>query len=204
MEENNLKDRNRLVLFDFDGTLTKRDTMLAFIASVSGKWKMIGSLVLLGPVMVLTKLGLFDAEKAKKMLLMRHFKGMTEDFLRQKAAKFCANILPTLFSDDALEKLHFHRSKGHTVYVVSASLDLWIEPWLQSQNLPGICTKIAWTDGKFMGEFASPNCNGLEKATRIKAEIDLAKFERIYAYGDSSGDREMFKLAHKSFYRKYY
>lgn len=203
MVANPNKERNKLALFDFDGTLTRRDTMLAFIQYVDGTWPLVWSLIAMSPILLMTKLGRYDAEKAKKALLMRHFKGLTEEFLKQKAARFCSTDLPKLFSDDALEKLAFHRSKGHVVYVVSASLDLWIEPWLQAQNLPGICTKIAWTDGVFAGEFATPNCNGPEKARRIQEVLDLSQYERIFAYGDSRGDREMFALAHKTFYRRF-
>jgi phosphatidylglycerophosphatase C len=203
MEENRITERNKLALFDFDGTLTRHDTMLAFISFAVGKRKLFQSLLLLSPILILTKLGFYDAEKAKKKLLALHFKGMTKDELELKAARFCATTLPTLFRDEGLEKLAFHRSKGHVVYVVTASLDLWVEPWLATQNLNGLCTQIAYTDGTFMGEFATPNNNGPEKAKRIRAAMDLDQFGRIYAYGDSKGDREMFALASRSFYRKF-
>lgn len=197
------KERNKLALFDFDGTLTRKDTMLAFIQFVDGPWPLVWSLIVLSPILVMTKLGFYDAEKAKKALLMRHFKGLTEEFLKQKALRFCSTDLPTLFSDDALEKLAFHRSKGHVVYIVSASLDLWLDPWLHEQNLLGISTKVDWSSGTFDGTFATPNCNGPEKARRIRETLDLDQFERIFAYGDSKGDREMFALAHRTFYRKF-
>lgn len=203
MEENLQSEKNKLALFDFDGTLTRQDTMLAFIEYIDGKRKLMQSLIILSPILVLTKLGLYKAEQAKKALLKRHLKGQSKEWLELKAKNFCNNMLPTLFTDEGLEKLAFHRSKGHVVYVVTASLDLWVEPWLQTQSLKGLCTKIAYTDGIFVGDFASPNCNGPEKARRIKEAIDLSQFERIYAYGDSKGDREMFALATRSFYRKF-
>ncbi len=201
MEEGQESKLKKLVLFDFDGTLTERDSMFAFIVYVSGQASLIQSLIMLSPFLVLTKLGLYDAEKAKKRLLARHFKGMTREFLSQKAQRFCFTMLPTIFSEDALAKLAFHRSKGHVVYIVSASLDLWLSPWLESQGLPGICTEVLWVDDVFTGEFATPNCNGPEKARRIQAEIDLKQFERIFAYGDSKGDQEMLAIADKPFYR---
>lgn len=200
---NPTKDRNKLALFDFDGTITRRDSMLAFIQYVDGTWPLVWSLFVMSPILILTKLGRYDAEKAKRALLMRHFGGVSEEVLKQKAARFCSTDLLKIFSDDALEKLAFHRSKGHVVYIVSASLDLWLEPWLQAQNLPGLCTKVQWEDGTFVGKFATTNCNGPEKARRILEVLDLSQFERVFAYGDSKGDREMFALAHKTFYRKF-
>jgi phosphatidylglycerophosphatase C len=204
MEESPSKERTKLALFDFDGTLTVRDSMLAFIEFVDGKWSLYWSLLMLSPILVLTKLGYYNAEKAKKKLLRRHFLGMKEDILKKAATRFCMTQMSTIFRDEGLEKLAFHRSKGHKVVVVSASLDLWIMPWLQEQNLMGICTEMAWEDGVFMGEFATPNCNGPEKARRILAALNLDDYERIYAYGDSSkGDKEMFALAHKVFFRRF-
>lgn len=201
MEESHESKLKKLVLFDFDGTLTERDSMFAFISFVNGQSSLLQSMIMLSPMLILTKLGLYDAEKAKKKLLARHFKGMTKEFLTQKAQRFCFTILPTIFSEDALAKLAFHRSKGHVVYVVSASLDLWVMPWLESQGIQGICTEIRWENDVFTGEFATPNCNGPEKARRIQAEIDLKQYERVFAYGDSKGDREMLALADKAFYR---
>jgi phosphatidylglycerophosphatase C len=204
MEESSSKDRTKLALFDFDGTLTVRDSMLAFIEFVDGKWSLYWSLLWLSPILILTKMGRYDAEKAKKALLKRHLGGMDEESLKKLAQRFCMTEMTRIFRDEGLEKLAFHRSKGHKVVIVSASLDLWIDPWLQEQNIMGICTEIAWRDGIFQGDFATPNCNGAEKARRIQAVLNLDDYERIFAYGDSlKGDGAMFALAHKVFYRKF-
>lgn len=196
-------ENNKLALFDFDGTMTRTDTMLAFIKFVKGWRRLWLSLLLLSPYIILAKLGRYPAEKAKQRLLRYHFNLMPREELLNLGENFCLETLPRLFREDALEKLHFHRSRGHTVYIVSASLDIWLEPWLEIQGIPGIFTKTAWTDGKFTGDFATPNCNREEKVRRIRAEIDLKQFDRIYAYGDSKGDLPMLALAHRAFYRKF-
>lgn len=203
MEREPSTENNKLALFDFDGTLTQGDTMFAFIRYVRGKWRLFQSLLFLSPFLALNRVGLYPSEKAKQRLLRFHFLGMGQEELERLASGFCAEILPTLFREEALEKLHFHRSKGHVVYVVTASLDLWVQPWLTLQGIAGICTKVAWVNGAFSGEFLGSNCNGPEKARRIREVVDLTHFERIYAYGDTEGDREMLALAHRRFYRKF-
>jgi HAD superfamily phosphoserine phosphatase-like hydrolase len=149
------------------------------------------------------KLGRITKEEGKKRLLRYFLGGKSEKELKQLANAFCVEQMPVLFREDALERLLFHRSKGHLVYIVTASLDLWVAPWLAEQRLPGICTKALWEDGVFNGNFATPNCNGPEKANRIRQELDLGSFEQIFAYGDSSGDLEMLALANKKYYRKF-
>jgi phosphatidylglycerophosphatase C len=195
--------KNKLILFDFDGTLTKGDTMFAFIAFAKGDAALWVSLVLLSPWLVMQKLGFYPAEKAKKKLLAFHFKGATEQFLEERGKTFATRVLPSMFRDMALEKLHFHRSKGHEVWIVTASLDIWVGPWAQQQGLPILATKAEFIDGKFSGAFSTPNCNGPEKVRRIEEVLRKEDFERVYAYGDSRGDREMLAFAHTAFFRRY-
>lgn len=194
---------NRLALFDFDGTLTTKDTMLEFAKFAMGTRKFWLGMVWLSPMLLLHKIGIIHSGKAKQIFLRHFFGGCSEKRMKAWGEQFCSDILPTMFRDIALEKLLFHRSKGHTVYVVTASLDIWVKPWLKAQNLEGIYSQAKYREGVFFGELEGPNCNGPEKAIRLKATLQLEKFEKIFAYGDSSGDKAMLALAHKPFYRKF-
>lgn len=193
----------KLALFDFDGTLTRKDTMIEFVKFVRGSNKLLLSYILLSPVLVLYKLGLFPNDRAKKIFLRFHFRGKSEEYLRKRGESFCKRILPSLFNPTALEKLQFHRSRGHDVFVVTASLDFWVNPWLEQQGLRGITTLTNWEQGAYSGKFASPNCYGPEKVRRLKEEVELEDYEMIYAYGDSRGDREMLGIADKPFKRRF-
>jgi HAD superfamily hydrolase (TIGR01490 family) len=194
---------NRLALFDFDGTLTTKDTMLEFVKFAKGNRKFWLGMIWLSPMLLLNKIGIISSGKAKQIFLKHFFGGCSEKRMKTWGEQFCSDLLPTMFRDLALEKLLFHRSKGHTVYVVTASLDIWVRPWLQAQNLKGICSKARFSEGIFHGELEGPNCNGPEKARRLKEELKLEDFEKIFAYGDSSGDKAMLALAHKPFYRRF-
>jgi phosphatidylglycerophosphatase C len=37
----------------------------------------------------------------------------------------------------------------------------------------------------------------MEKARRISSQFDLSRYPEVYAYGDTSEDREMLALAHR-------
>lgn len=193
----------KLALFDFDGTITRVDTMFAFISFTRGYPSLIWSMILLSPHLIKAKTSHEAAEKAKKKLLTYHFKGVRRAQMESWAEMFYRHRLVMLFQDLALEKLNFHRSKGHDVYVVTASLDIWVMPWMRQQGLNCICTKAKYEDDAFTGDFETPNCQGPEKVRRIEAEIDRGQYSRVYAYGDSKGDKEMLAWADAAFYKRF-
>ena len=64
-----------------------------------------------------------------------------------------------------------------------------------------IATEAKFKDGIYTGQFSTKNNNGNEKVNRIKKEIEGNKFDKIIAFGDTSGDKPMLSLAHESHYR---
>jgi len=98
------------------------------------------------------------------------------------------------------KRIAWHRAQGHTVVVVSASLDLYLQPWCQARGLDSICNRLAHRDGILTGRYEDGDC-GPHKARLIRARYDLASFERIHAYGDSREDRPMLALGHERWYR---
>lgn len=191
-----------LALFDFDGTITHRDTMFEFVWHARGRlWGLLG-LSMLSPVLIGYALGLVPNHRAKVALLRWFFRGedrsAMETWGRTFADRIDAGVRPA-----ARERLAWHRAEGHEVVVVSASLDLWVAPWAERHGLRLLCTRARFDEGVFTGELDGPNCNGAEKETRIRAELDLHGYDRVYAYGDSSGDAEMLALADEMWFKPF-
>ena len=67
----------KIVAFDFDGTLTMKDTLLAFIRYAKGSTGFWLGFLRYSPLLVLMKLGLYPKYKAKKKVFAHFFKGMT-------------------------------------------------------------------------------------------------------------------------------
>ena len=66
-----------------------------------------------------------------------------------------------------------------------------------------ISTQLETINDKLTGNIAGKNCNGEEKATRIRSIYNLAEFDEIYCYGDSNGDKQMLALGTKTFYKPF-
>ena len=89
------------------------------------------------------KLGLLDNASAKKKLLKWHFKGMAEPELNRLGIEFCEKILPSMIRARALERISWHKKKGHKIAVVSSSLEIWMKPWCIANQLDCNAGKVA-------------------------------------------------------------
>ena len=190
-----------LALFDLDGTITNRDTFAGFLKFIKGRPRFYAGVACLIPVVAGFFLGLIPAWRAKELMSMFFFRGMDADELERLGVRYSREKLPGIVRPQALERIEWHKAQGHTIIVVSASIDLWIKEWCRSRGAGLIATKLEVKGGRITGRFLTRNCSGKEKVKRIEAEVDLARFDRIYAYGDSSGDRAMLGLADERYYR---
>ncbi len=189
-----------LVLFDFDGTITKKDSLLDFIIAVYGRSKFVQGILMSLPILLAWKFGFNTAKKAKEKLITRFFGGVGLDEVEAKGRDYLIR-LDKIVSGVAMRKIAWHQSQNHKIVVVSASSELWLKPWCEQHKLQLICTRWEVIDGKITGRIDGENCSGEEKVRRIKEHYDLGEYSSIYAYGNSKGDLPMLKLANEKFYK---
>lgn len=115
--------------------------------------------------------------------------------------RYAAERLPGGIRTQAMERMQWHRSQGDAVVIVSASLDAYLSPWCERIGVDLICTELEQRDDRLTGGYRHGDCSGPAKARRIVERYDLSCYPIIYAYGDTSEDREMLELAHRRFYR---
>ena len=191
-----------LALFDFDGTLTTRDTMLAFCQHVAGTPRYLLGLAWLAPMLVGFKAGLIPNDEAKQRMLRHFLGGMTRAELREAGERFVPKAESWL-RPEGVGRLQWHRDEGHDLFIVSASLDLWLAPWAESRGLRLISTEGQFEGDRFTGGLATPNCHGPEKVRRVREVVDTDAYDTIHAYGDSSGDTEMLAMAHEAHFKPF-
>lgn len=197
-----LKPKNCLAAFDFDGTLTTKDSMIEFIRYVRGNMSLYWSAAWLSPTLAFWKTGLYPREMAKERFLKWHFGGKTITEMRQKGQAFAREVVPEILRPQALERMEWHREQGHRIVVITASLDIWVKPWCDDMGIPCIATVPKVDQGRFTGQLGSPNCYGQEKVDRLK-NSKLEKWDFLYAYGDSEGDKELLAFADQSEFKPF-
>jgi len=190
-----------LALFDFDGTITIKDSLPDFIKFAIGVRSYYFGLLLLSPMLVAFKLGVISNDIAKEKLISYFFKGWNHAYFQQVADQYSIKRIDKITKPEAMERIAWHQHQGHTVVIVSASLECWLKKWCNSKKLDLIATRLETADGQLTGYFAGKNCHGDEKVKRICAAYNLEDFDYIYAYGDNKSDKPMLALADRAYYR---
>lgn len=185
----------RLALFDFDGTLTTKDSLEEFVKFAVGKPSYYFKLALFSPIFFLYKIKIMDNSYAKELLFRLYFHKINEDEFKAVAQEYGETKINDIIREDIYEKFLQHIQDGDKVLIVSASIRSWLQPWADKHKVELLCTELAFKDKIFTGHFATINCHGKEKLRRVQAHLNLDDYEKIYTYGDSSGDDAILAIA---------
>ena len=190
----------QVVAFDFDGTLTTRDTLLAFIRYAKGTRAFLWGFLRHAHLLVLMKLGFYPNWKAKQRVFSYFFGGMSLDVFDALCQQFAADNRH-LLRPEGIQTVQQAQADGAEVLIVSASIDNWVQPFFPSVKVVG--TQIEVANGRLTGRFLTPNCYGEEKVRRILALYPDRHEYHLTAYGDSRGDKELLAFANESHYKPF-
>lgn len=190
--------------FDFDGTLTTRDTFQAFVRQNSSGAAYLANLLLSAPKLALYASGLAPNEFHKMDMFSRRFRGMPETEFAGRARVFSLQSIPAMLRNAAIARLQFHRAQGHTIIILSASLEAWIRPWAESAGIEHVLgSQPAIANELITGGLLGQNCHGAEKVRRLSELFPDRSSYTLYAYGDSHGDRQLLDFADYAYYRRF-
>ena len=188
--------RPTFAAFDFDGTMTRSDTLVPFLASVAGRSNVARALASQSATLAYAATGRGDRDVAKERVLTRVLAGLPYADVETAGRSFGAELARTEITAHARERIAWHRREGHEVVIVSASLDVYLREVADQLGVVHLlCTSLdVDSHGTCTGRLLGANCRGAEKATRLTGLIGTGAVE-LWAYGNSSGDDEMLALA---------
>lgn len=190
---------NRIAFFDFDGTITKKDTLLEFIKFSKGNLRFLIGFLINSPFLAAYKLKLISNQTAKEKVLRFFFRKTPLELFQVKCDQFAKEILPGLIRPKALQEIEKLKKNNTTIVVVSASPKNWIQKWTSSIQVQLIASKLEIKQEKLTGNLLGKNCHGREKVRRIMEICSPKDFDEVFAYGDTKGDKPMLALAHIHF-----
>lgn len=189
-----------LALFDFDGTLTTRETFPAFMRYAVVRPRLLAGGVLLAPVVFGYRRGWVAGNPTRASIVQMGLRGVDAERLRAQGAAFARDVLPGVLRPEAMARLAWHRQRGDRVVVVSGGLDVYLAPWCADQGVELLCSVLAERGGRITG-YAGLQCVGEEKVRRVRTLCDPQAYAAIHAYGDTHEDQAMLAMAHHRTYR---
>lgn len=180
-----------IAAFDFDGTITSKDTLFDFIRFYIGKHNLLKGLIILSPILISYKLGFIRNDIAKQKLFSYFFKDKSIQEFNKVSLDYVKRI-KEIVRPEILDKIKWHQAQNHIVIIISASIVNWIKPWASEMNIKTVLgTEIEIKDDIIEGVFSSKNCYGQEKVNRLIDKYPNRYEYILYAYGDSDGDKEL-------------
>ena len=192
-----------IVAFDFDGTLTVRDSFTQFLRWRAGPG---------GWALGLVKMGKATAAYARdrdrgaiKAASVKIFlKGVARAELEADAARFADATWDRFMRPDALAVWEDWGRKGAHRVIVTASPEITVAPFARRLGAEGLLgTHLTFdADGRITGAFSGANCRGEEKVRRLHEAFGPG-LKLTAAYGDTSGDAEMLAIAGHAGFREF-
>jgi phosphatidylglycerophosphatase C len=180
----------RIAVFDLDGTLTRRDTLVPYLAGYALRyprqswrlWRLPFSLARFAA-------GLSDRGRLKSSLIRQVMLGAKRDQVRSWSDEFCRSRLPPLLIPRALAVIERHRAAGDRLVLLSASVDLYVPAIGQLLGFAEtICTGISWKGDTLEGRLTTDNRHGAEKLRVIDSLRARYPTARLAAYGNATSD----------------
>jgi HAD superfamily hydrolase (TIGR01490 family) len=195
---------SKLYCFDFDGTITRKDSLLEFIKYTHGVAGFLCGFLLYSPLLILMKLRLYPNYRVKQKVFAHFYRGMSIVDFNRKCKDF-AHDKKNIIREAAKKQIEEAVKEQAQIFIISASIDNWVAPFFDEESdVTVLGTQIGVKDGLVTGRFLTKNCYGAEKVARLKKVLTKSRDQyEIIAFGDSRGDKEMLEYADKGYYKPF-
>jgi phosphatidylglycerophosphatase C len=190
-----------VVAFDFDGTLTVRDSYTAFLKWRAGPRRHAAGMIRLIPA-ALAYVFHRDRGRIKAAATREFLRGVPRERLEADAREFAERFSRSLLRPDAMATWKRWRGEPVRLVIVTASPEMVVAPFARGLGADVLIgTQLVFdAQDHVTGAFATPNCRGPEKVVRLKAAFGPDVVLKA-AYGDTGGDREMLAASQLPGYR---
>ncbi len=193
-------ENKKIAFFDFDGTITFKDSMFDFLIKSFGYSKLFFAFFVLSPVLFLHKTGFVGNKKAKEVFLSFFFKGISRNTYLEMCNNYSEEI-DKITRSDALETIDSLKSKGYEIVIVTASIEDWVIPWANKRGIKVLGTVFESNYEIMGGKIVGENCYGINKVKKIKENFNIEEYQNVLAFGDTKGDYPMLELGNNYGFR---
>lgn len=180
----------RIALFDLDGTLTRRDSLLPYVLGFCRRHPLRLLRLVAMPWHLLRYLFSHrDRGQLKQALIVRVLGGASRDQIARWNERFVRQLLLQGLHPAALDRVAAHRAHGDYLVLMSASPDLYVPAIARALKFnETICTGVRWEGMVLSGELTTPNRRAEEKLRGVQALRQRHGDSPITAYANSASD----------------
>lgn len=185
--------------FDFDGTLSPRDNFLPFLRRFAGTGATARGFAVAALRVAKNGRARWTRNELKAAVLHELVAGRDAADLDDTARAFATDVIAGHLRAEAVERADWHRTQGHRLVIVSASLAAYVRPIAEHLRFDAVlATELEVGDnGRLTGRIEGANVRGAEKVRRLDAWLDGSP-AFVWAYGDSAGDRDLWARADRA------
>lgn len=191
----------KVAAFDFDGTLSHRDTLIPFLLRVTGRARFGKIAAQIGFSGARRGVDLRNRDAVKAQMIHRSMCGRRNEDLLHLGELYAQDLLAHELNTAVLQRLNQHRDEGHELVFVSASLTYYLDPLAESLGVDAvIAVKPTVEHGLLTGQMEYPNVRAEQKALRLRSWLKQSAIGpmpnvELWSYGNSSGDHALLQMA---------
>ena len=206
----NTNAEHEIFVFDFDGTITTRDTFALFLRYYAGTVRWAVNITRLLPTFAAYKLGRIDRHAVKLAVINRFFAGESADDVESRAKQFATEVIPNLIRPAAQDRidtlLNSPECGPESLYICSASIGPYLREWASSCGIHErnvMSSELTIMNGRITEGLFGYNVWGINKVRRILDQFAPHSVRIVEAYGDTRGDWEMLHAAEASYFKPF-
>lgn len=180
----------KLVFFDLDGTVTRRDTLVPYVLSLVLRrpWRLVRMVAVL-PMLLRFAMGRANHGQLKGALIRSALGGLPRDVVSAHTSRWVPELLARGVHADALRAIAAHRSQNDHLVLMSASVDFYVPAIGAALGFnETVCSTVRWSGDRLHGELTSENVRGDEKVVQVLRLRQQFPDARTVAYGNSMPD----------------
>ena len=185
-----MSNKVNLVIFDLDGTISKRDTFkeILILGLIFRPHR-----ILLIPLSVfdfmLYLIGIYTNSLVKERLLGRVFGGLSEKKIDVIVTRYKAFFDKKNVHAEALKAIKNHQENNDFVILITASFDFYVNIIVSDIGFDKvICTRAETKEGRLTGLIDGQNCYSRRKVEELRDQFNLSDYSSIVCYTDHHSD----------------
>ncbi len=186
----------RLVFFDLDGTISRRDTLFGYVAGFVRRHPLRAPRYLaVLPTLAGFALGIRDRGDLKGALLHAVMGGAHRSEIQAWTDEYVPKLIARGAFKEALAAIRKHRDAGDHLVLMTATVDLYVPELSRALGFDAyLCSQVSWKEDRLEGWLASPNMRDEEKASALRRTVAKFPGRRLVGYGNSAPDLPHLKL----------